>query len=685
MNPYSRSGLALFAITLGFAYPANGQGRAQEAVDDLLRDFPDTSVLWTNEEDRRARSIFGVPMTRGETVREATERFLLSYGEALTGGEADFEQTQAFERLDGSTVLHFQQFVDGVTVDGSIVRLLVRDDDDSGPAVVYASGHFARPPALGLPEPVIPAAAAVAAARLHPAGLELEEWAEPELVATTESGTLSRGEAQLAWKVRGWTDLAATHAFWVNAATGAVIREADLTVHYRDPTPSVSGTVTGGATPGTEPDKGVGHRCGANLPQVVALPELIVEITNAAETVVLDSATTSSDGDYEFFGTSYPSDAKIRFTWDSIGRDLQDHVTVSPTSCTILPIPPHVINLGTTFPVTHDHNFNPSTFTEFDTSKVNIHLHLVKARDFVLSRLPTSQYPALYSNVLVIANHCGDACNAFYRELGPEEFPYITYGRKEAPGCDFNIGYSTIIPHEYGHYLLAKMLDISPYDTVHQPFHEGFADTLGMFVQDVDIYGENWLANCDPARDPLGASPAAAFDCEYDTAHEGGMLLSALWLELATSPCTPSPCGGIGPSDAKQLFVDWMLLTAGGIEDGPTGCEDDAKAAGPATLIEVLIADDDDSALNNGTPNSDVICAIFADRLITAGGSPCGSPLHGGSCSVDTDDNGALDAFDYMTFLNWFSSLDPRADWDGDDQFTSLDMLLFEQDFGRGC
>jgi hypothetical protein len=126
-------------------------------------------------------------------------------------------------------------------------------------------------------------------------------------------------------------------------------------------------------------------------------------------------------------------------------------------------------------------------------------------------------------------------------------------------------------------------------------------------------------------------------------------------------------------------------LTAGGIEDGPVGCPTQEMAAGPATLIEVLMADDDDGALNNGTPNSSEICDIFFARGITSGSSPCGSPLSGGECSVDLDRNGVVDVHDYLVYLAWLHDGDLLADWDYDGVVTILDAIAFANEFEEGC
>ena len=186
-------------LALVGAAPTLGQSRSQEAVADLLREHPEATVLWDEGgEGTRARMLFGAPMTRAESAREAAEMFLFLYGEAFIDGDVELEESRVFPMKDGRrTVFAYRQAIEDVPVDGSIVRVMVSDDGESDPVVVYAAGHFARPPAGGLPEPLVTAGDALEAAMEHPAAEFLERWGDPELVVTTESGALSRGGSLL--------------------------------------------------------------------------------------------------------------------------------------------------------------------------------------------------------------------------------------------------------------------------------------------------------------------------------------------------------------------------------------------------------------------------------------------------------------------------------------------------------
>ncbi len=59
--------------------------------------------------------------------------------------------------------------------------------------------------------------------------------------------------------------------------------------------------------------------------------------------------------------------------------------------------------------------------------------------------------------------------------------------------------------------------------------------------------------------------------------------------------------------------------------------------------------------------------------------------LTGGSCAPDLDGNGALDLFDFLTFVNLFNAADPAADCNTDGVHDLFDFLCFVNAFNAGC
>ncbi|MCA9298906.1 MAG: metallophosphoesterase family protein, partial [Phycisphaerales bacterium] len=54
-------------------------------------------------------------------------------------------------------------------------------------------------------------------------------------------------------------------------------------------------------------------------------------------------------------------------------------------------------------------------------------------------------------------------------------------------------------------------------------------------------------------------------------------------------------------------------------------------------------------------------------------------------CPPDVVPDGVLDIFDLLGFLQWFSTLDSRADWNGDTAHDIFDAVAFLGDFDAGC
>lgn len=52
---------------------------------------------------------------------------------------------------------------------------------------------------------------------------------------------------------------------------------------------------------------------------------------------------------------------------------------------------------------------------------------------------------------------------------------------------------------------------------------------------------------------------------------------------------------------------------------------------------------------------------------------------------MDLFADGVLDFFDVLVFQNLFDARDPRADFDGNGEFTIFDFLIFQNEFVAGC
>jgi hypothetical protein len=279
---------------------------------------------------------------------------------------------------------------------------------------------------------------------------------------------------------------------------------------------------------------------------------------------------------------------------------------------------------------------------EYTIAQMNVAVHLERARRFVVDRIYTDELTILDDRLVVMVNYCGgDAMSASAFGLAGY-YPAIPTNCHYEPGekgfffqatrttdLKRNSAYSSIIAHEYAHYALHDVRPAISFGA----FHEGFADAFHHLLNDDDVVGRDARHNPNTGQGvhirqplvadcqyPLQMPPNNQPSCRCDFVHQSGQLLSGAWLRILGDESAGTGFRGVyghaaGLEKARQLFIDWMLITTG----TTTNCStNDKHGASTATLIEVLQADDDDGDLSNGTPHCNLICAAFAAHGITA-------------------------------------------------------------------
>ncbi|MCA9298483.1 MAG: hypothetical protein KDA28_05420 [Phycisphaerales bacterium] len=88
-----------------------------------------------------------------------------------------------------------------------------------------------------------------------------------------------------------------------------------------------------------------------------------------------------------------------------------------------------------------------------------------------------------------------------------------------------------------------------------------------------------------------------------------------------------------------------------------------SAVAASARWLVVGAPSDDDSGLSSG--------AVYLHSL--------------GACSSDLNDDGVLDVFDVIRFLEWFDEMSPGADWNDDGIFDIFDITSYLGAFSLGC
>lgn len=512
---------------------------------------------------------------------ETPDKLLESIGLELPHPTLELVRLGERTARDGElTVLHFGATRDGRRVLGYSLRLVVAQPHRE---VVLASVRDGESVATFQPAEVPAAQALARARRSRP---ELERWSEAIPVWFRRGDELVAG-----WQFfgHGRVDDYVTTEWLVDAVSGHVEHTRSAIRDF-----VVTGDITGRATPGLLPD----------VPYNPAVPIPLRNVTVRAGSV---STTTAADGSYtlDVPGTSANVSASLEGPWVNV----IDFFSGSTWT----------IAGSTTAPGTLDLEFGPGSDPD-TVGAVNCFVHVDAAHDFIATRNPSITSIDLPVTCEVgVPFPCVAGFDPFLGSL-----IFSTVGGAFPGGSCTGLAMSTIIVHEYGHFVhLGLGID-------DQAFGEGYGDALSALVFDDPISGQDVFGPGVPGRDV--SFPDVQYPCSSPDPHECGLLLAGVWWDVKEAlQVTLGPVAGL--ETARQLFVDWTAITAGG-----------PSAAHPGTAIEVLTVDDDNADLADGTPHYAEICAAFALHgidcpPITATPS---TPFRRGDCNRD----GVIDVSD---------------------------------------
>lgn len=201
-------------------------------------------------------------------------------------------------------------------------------------------------------------------------------------------------------------------------------------------------------------------------------------------------------------------------------------------------------------------------------------------------------FPAMSSPVNATTGMSG-TCNAFY-DPSQQLLRFLRAGG----GC-VDSAYSSVVLHEFGHHVV-NSLNLSQ-----GAFGEGYGDALAIVFLQEGIIGRDFSGPGNHVRNVSGSSVTVPCGSSI---HFCGQALGKFWFNLGEN--LRSDLGIVqGQEVLEQLFVDWSSLTIGGINGYPIRDE---------MVLEVLLANDVDNDLSNGTPHWNQIC-----NAAVAGGLVC--------------------------------------------------------------
>jgi hypothetical protein len=601
----------VLAIAFGFAaQAANGQFCTSNAASAaLLSTYPGAQSLCEPSSfgSGGTWSFFGVPMNEGPTPQAAADDWILLHAGAFGISTPDFrfvrETDVSFGRF---TVRVYQQYVGFLPVDDNFVRVLVLNG--STHAVVYASARFLEPvPASpgALQDDTIDATAAIDTVKSDPQYRLLTIWTTPELVLIGSEGPLQTPQLIKVWKFSGGADSRdKAYTFYVDAVNGRLVKVRDDLIESA----TLTGTVSGIATPGVLPDTPT------NPPTAALLPGARVRVFPFVEQTFADET-----GNYAF---DLPDGSILTVQTDLNGEWTQ---VIDAAGCTLLePITSVPVSIGNLDIVLNDGVFTICVGepNEFTTAQVNAARHSALAHDMFSLYQPG--FVAIDTQVPVTVNS-DLTCNGRFDPVAVS----IELGRSD-PGVCVNASFSSLVTHEYGHYIVHRL------ELPQGSFGEGYSDTLAILMHDDPII----------ARDISGpgtyfrniATAPHTYPCDFPSTHGCGQVLGRVWwnMRVEMNAILGDEKGSL--DSVRELFTTWSLITG---TPAPS-----FNSATPQTGIEILTADDTDGILANGTPNLCAILPSLEDRgiIVPVSFADCDGNGVPDQCDPDCDGDGIPDA-----------------------------------------
>ncbi len=520
--------------------------KVRQAVSRLLQANPKAQVWWFAG---RVGRVYGNVPVGGLDTSDTAQQFVNLYADVFGVSPSDLILSRSTPIGNGKfEAVWFAQIHHGVPVDGAGLTVLVRPGLVQ--QVVLASPQIKPTP--GAPPP---------ARILSPdqAAKRVQSWMPyARYISSPEFVVWGNGEeGRYAYKVfadKG--DLAHPEAwiFYVDAINGSLLQKKDE-IYYVD----VNGHFRAWMTPGLNPDTTW------NPPQQFDYPFARARIVGG------NSVFANANGDFTIpNGGSGP----VTVEGALVGRwsTVQDQAGSN-----------HVITMNVTPPGPANMLFNPSP-TEFVTAQVNAFVHTEIVHNFAKSI--NSAYPGIDISIPTRVN-INSTCNAYYSAST------INFYRAGG-GCP-NTAYTTVVYHEYGHFIIAMGHNNPTGD-----YHEGVADVTATLLVDDPIVGRGFRGTPDSFVRNVD-TPNVQYPCSGESHQCGLVIAGAFWDAKRELQNTMGNQAGL--NHARFLYLNQILLS---------------PSIDPGITIDVLTLDDDDGDITNGTPHYNEINAGFTAHNLPA-------------------------------------------------------------------
>ena len=313
-----------------------------------------------------------------------------------------------------------------------------------------------------------------------------------------------------------------------------------------------------------------GHPPGIGIVGSMAAREALVELTGGGGR----TAYTNNAGDFLFEDATGHTGGVVRSTLR--GRRFRVfNLAGTPSVLNVNPVPTN----GE--PITFLHN-SPNTVR--GEAQANAYIQGNRARNWLLAKAPN--FPGLSQLEFPLdVNNTTGGCNAFYDGSRITFFDAST-----TAGC-LNFAYGSVVHHEYMHHAIriAGLL-------IQNEYGEGMADAIAAAVMGSPVFAPGYAGN--PNIGLRSALNNVQYPCVGNTFECGRLLSGAVWdtraILLEENP------QAFDSLLAPLLVVHPLLQMDGSIS--------------PDITDQLLILDDDDGDLSNGTPNFRPINTGFGNR-----------------------------------------------------------------------
>jgi len=219
-------------------------------------------------------------------------------------------------------------------------------------------------------------------------------------------------------------------------------------------------------------------------------------------------------------------------------------------------------------------------------SQIDAHVAAHTARDYALGIRPT--FPWAEEEVITRVNSNDSRCNAWFDEESTLNF--VVQGQ----GCNNTARVADVIYHEYGHGFHLWNIIPGAGGWGDGSLGEGLADYLSATITGSPDLAPGFFRQTDAPLRQIDGDYRWPEDIEEDPHQTGLIIASALW------HLREGLIDSLG-QEAGIAHADFLYLNAA------------RRAADiPVVYDELLLADDDDGNLSNGTPNQCVIDEAFA-------------------------------------------------------------------------